>query len=685
MIRLKIFRVVERTARKRLDGGSDGDMAMTDAAVDPTTPAISDLEIADRAPPSTPKRHVLPAVTFSFSGKESPSKTNRIEEGRSSIEPYDPDPFLNPDLDNLRSRSRRSSLAPPPPEGPSQPARSEPQSVATSGLIRSRSFGPSPFTAKHPTTPPEQQILAKRPRRVQRTASQFSKGALPDHLLVRVFRQLKIRELMRLRRVSVHWSRILSSSPDLLRVLDLREYNRQITDKLLVDTICPFVGARPVVIDISNCFHVTDEGFIALATTCGANVRVWRMRSVWDITPQAVLEMANRAKELEEVDLSNCRKVSDNLLARVVGWVVPESPISPPHPHQQTQMMNGRHRASSMRSNYPPPQQQQQQQQQQQAVVQQTPPGTVIGCPKLKRITLSYCKHVTDRSMAHLAVHAASRLESIDLTRCTTITDNGFQHWSIYQFSRLQRLCLADCTYLTDNAIVYLTNAAKCLKELDLVSAIHPPVPILILPPPNNHTLNNLLNRYANDWYLMNIQSFCCALSDTATEVLSLGCPQLVSLKLSFCGSAVSDSSLRSIGLHLLDLQELSVRGCVRVTGVGVEAVVEGCHRLTMFDVSQCKNLQRWLDAGGIQRCRKVWKRNVRFEVVAGDGGMGVDHGGDVVVGGSGGRKSVGAVGGGVVGGGGGRAKGDGVGMGIGGSSLLAAAAAFRGARSQTF
>ena len=110
-------------------------------------------------------------------------------------------------------------------------------------------------------------------------------------------------------------------------------------------------------------------------------------------------------------------------------------------------------------------------------------------------------------------------------------------------------------------------------------------------------------------------QSFCCALSDTATEVLSLGCPSLESLKLSFCGSAVSDSSLRSIGLHLLELKELSVRGCVRVTGVGVEAVVEGCNRLEMFDVSQCKNLQRWLDAGGEERSRRVYgRKKLKFE-----------------------------------------------------------------------
>jgi F-box/leucine-rich repeat protein 7 len=117
------------------------------------------------------------------------------------------------------------------------------------------------------------------------------------------------------------------------------------------------------------------------------------------------------------------------------------------------------------------------------------------------------------------------------------------------------------------------------------------------------------------------VKSFCCALSDTATEVLSLGCPLLQSLKLSFCGSAVSDSSLRSIGLHLLELEELSVRGCVRVTGVGVEAVVEGCSKLKIMDVSQCKNLLGWLNAGGVERVNRRWlgrggrKRGVVFEV----------------------------------------------------------------------
>lgn len=91
--------------------------------------------------------------------------------------------------------------------------------------------------------------------------------------------------------------------------------------------------------------------------------------------------------------------------------------------------------------------------------------------------------------------------------------------------------------------------------------------------------------------------------------MLSLSAPHLTYLNLSFCGSAVSDSSLRSISHHLTALRELSVRGCVRVTGVGVESIIEGCWRMEVLDVSQCKNLTPWLDAGGIQRTRNRGKR----------------------------------------------------------------------------
>lgn len=428
-----IRRQVEATAKARYGKPKDEDVTMVD--VDSTTPFIKDLQIGDRSPKS--KVQDLPQVTFTPSKPLSPPHQPSLGEEKDAVESTDtdPDPFLSIDMDNMRSRmSRRSSWAPIPIDPTSSPSEG---GEVESPLSRSPGSTLQSFT--HPITPPqESQLRSKRPRTLHRRASEFSQGLLPDKILVRIFKNLDIYHLMRLRQVSLHWQKLLTFSNELARDLDLSLYSRYITNDVIIDSICPFIGNRPRTVNLSNCFHMTDEGFNALVAACGANVKSWKMKSVWDITANAVLEMANTAKGLEQVDLSNCRKVSDNLLARIVGWVV-----SDPPPGNRGASRNGT-------TNAPPV-------------------GTVVGCPKLNTLTLSYCKHVTDRSMAHLAVHAHSRLRSIDLTRCTTITDGGFQHWSMYRFARLERLILADCTYLTDNAIVYLTNAAKGLKELDLV------------------------------------------------------------------------------------------------------------------------------------------------------------------------------------------------------------------------
>jgi F-box/leucine-rich repeat protein 7 len=451
-----VRRQVESVAKERLRTSKDDDVRMTDAN---NTPNIDDLAIADRTRLRTTRRKKsVPTVTFNDTiDIDSPVTPTRRDENM--MEPYDPDPFLNVDLDNVRSRSRRGSLAPPTPgsipDSPSSPSKTEfPKSPSPGGSPLSPS--PSFSLPKHTSTPPEIHTDFKRPRLVNRP-SRYGRGRLPDPILTKVLAKLDIHELMKLRAISSHWQKLITESPDVLHDLDLTKYNRKVTDRSLVDIICPFVGSRPRYINISNCFHVTDEGFAELAKTCGPSVRIWRMKSVWDITGPAVLEMVQKAKGLEEVDLSNCRKVGDNLLARVIGWVVPEMPPQMAMAHAQHQaQLNSRKQGKGGANGQPAP--------------QPLPPGTVVGCPKLRRLTLSYCKHITDRSMAHIAVHAANRIESIDLTRCTTITDVGFQHWSVYPFPRLTKLCLADCTYLTDNAIVYLTNAAKGLRRLDLVS-----------------------------------------------------------------------------------------------------------------------------------------------------------------------------------------------------------------------
>ncbi|BFZ55444.1 hypothetical protein PYCC9005_002485 [Savitreella phatthalungensis] len=186
----------------------------------------------------------------------------------------------------------------------------------------------------------------------------------------------------------------------------------------------------------------------------------------------------------------------------------------------------------------------------------------------LDELDLGYCKHITDRSMHCIAVHAAQRLKVLKLSRCTSITDAGFGYWSYSPrgFPHLHTLVLRDCTFLTDNAVVALTNTCTALQHLDL--------------------------------------SFCCALSDTSVEVLSLGLPGLISLHLAFCGSAVSDASLNRVAHHLRDLQRLSVRGCVRVTDTAVDAIVSGLEALRWLDITQCRNVTRRPNVADLRRGR---------------------------------------------------------------------------------
>ena len=432
---------VEITAKRRLKEASDNDVIMKDVDA---APDLDELAIGDTWTKAH-KQQAPPRVTFNDAEVSSPHRPSKLEE-KPVLRPSDPDPFVSFSLDKVRSRSRRGSLAP-----------ISPEEISTDGRKKSASPRSSPRSSRTGTPSPSEQkggqlfsdpfATSKRPRPRQRASKGTNRGAVSDKMLITIFKYMGLSELIRLRAISLHWQQLLTKSPELFHYLDLSIYNRKITDQVLSKSICPFVGARPRIIDVSNCFHITDEGFNALASICGTNVRAWRMKSVWDVTAPAILEMANIAKGLQEVDLSNCRKVSDTLLARIFGWVVPHSPA---HHHTKERPTLNTRVSSSQNTGQPAP-------------------GTVFGCPELKSITLSYCKHVTDRSMHHIASHAASRIEYVDLTRCTTITDTGFQYWGNAQFSRLRKLCLADCTYLTDNAIIYLTNAAKGLQELDLV------------------------------------------------------------------------------------------------------------------------------------------------------------------------------------------------------------------------
>ncbi|TPX16370.1 uncharacterized protein E0L32_004019 [Thyridium curvatum] len=287
---------VEQTAKTRYQKSDDGDLEMEDVGHREST--------ADAQRPATPQRRLsLPQVVFTTPSKPA-SPANDESETR---QPSDPDPFLSVDMENLRNR-RRNSLAPPTPQ--SEP--SSPPSSIHGSRVNSIDSSPLKFFTFPPPTPTEDEagpykkarILPSRPRTATSEIPQ-----LTDEVLVGIFQQLNFMELIRMRAVSRHWRQLLSESPKLCTHVDLSPFNRQISDWALVNIVAPFIGTRPVEIDISNCFHVSDEGFQALWKRCGQNVKVWRMKSVWEVSATQILDMSENAKGLEEIDWSNCRKL----------------------------------------------------------------------------------------------------------------------------------------------------------------------------------------------------------------------------------------------------------------------------------------------------------------------------------------------------------------------------------------
>lgn len=366
----------------------------------------------------------------------------------------------------------------------------------------------------------------------RRRSSVLSTGPLPDRVLLKIFELLPLHELMKLRIICRRWRQLLYVAPGFFETLDLKPYNTSIDDNALIQ-ITDFVGSRPKVIDISDCFHITDLGFCYMVNEIGMSgfIQIIKMRSVWDVSAMAIMDVAvpSIGHHIVELDLSNCRKVRDDVVERLIGWKNKQQPEN----------------TTSARRN----------------LLEDPVPGmeefdnhetAAIGCANLKILNLGYCKHLTDRSMYHIALHANDRVESLDLTRCTAITDAGFAYWAYQPFTKLRKLKLSDCTFLTDKSIVAIASSAQGLTFLDL--------------------------------------SFCCALTDVSIEVLCLGCPNLQHLDLSFCGSAISDSTLLAISTHLRNLESLVIKGCVRVTRAGVDALLSSSIPLRYLDISQCRN-----------------------------------------------------------------------------------------------
>lgn len=332
----------------------------------------------------------------------------------------------------------------------------------------------------------------------RRRSSVLNVGPLPDSIFLKIFQLLDLKSLMKSVRVCLRWKQLIYLSTSLFKVLDLKPYGKEMNDDLLVK-ITKLVGSRPEIIDITNCYHITDEGFSFLINEISirGNIKEIIMENNWNISAMALMDLSISCRNLMKLGLSNCRKVKDDVMLKLIG----------------------------------------------------TKGDYSSGCHNLQDLRLGYCKYLTDKTMDHIINNSSDVLVNLDLTRCTTITDNGFMNFNNNIFTRLKRLILKDCTFLSDIVVERITLSCPNLEVLDL--------------------------------------TFCCMLTDYSLKLLGFRCKKLIDLNLSFCGAAVSDYSLTELK-PLINLNYLSIKGCVRVTREGVDMLLTELKNLKELNLLQC-------------------------------------------------------------------------------------------------
>ncbi|KAF9357347.1 hypothetical protein BGX26_003895 [Mortierella sp. AD094] len=454
---------------------------------------------------------------------------------------------------------------------------------------------------------------------------------LDESILVRILNALPLGRLLKARRVCKGWNKLILEHDDILQDVDLSQYKKIVTDAVLMDLCTTILSRNPrraTRVSLRDCFLVSDKGLVMLATNMPA-VEDLDLHSCWNVTDAGFRSLGLHCPELRSIDFSNCRKLGDEtiyglypkevmeninqlpkkkLVEAVLGphaEVYPEledtmkqDRLSADVSMDETQALMARRPSVEMESTLEKQSSQESESKSPLAMDVESPrsspaPNAAVsgprGCPLLARLNLSYCKNLTDKSFIHLSLYGSKQLEYLNLQRCTTITSEAFISLDLANkrtiqrnyindgaghdtpahegynplmepcFPKLRELHLSDCTFLTDHAIVAL---APNMPRLQVVSF-----------------------------------SFCCALTDIAIEALCESCLHLKKMDFSFCGSAVSDSSLYQMarfdalepGKH--SLQELEIRGCVRVTERGIREVLSGCANLKKLNISNCSGI----------------------------------------------------------------------------------------------
>lgn len=248
------------------------------------------------------------------------------------------------------------------------------------------------------------------PRRGAQCKFSLINCKVPDNIILRILADLGLRDLVKCCRVSRRWNKLVKGSEKLFRALDFRPLARQLDDRTLVSIAC-LAGARPRIIDLSGCYHITDRSFypaMRAMAACG-NLAQISLCDNWNLSPRALIDLCTMCGAVRRLDLSNCAGVTNTVVLEIIS-----------------------------------------------------------NCPLLEELDLSYCKRITDKTMAQFARWKNPHLTKLRLARCTAISNTGFCYWCSANFPNMRELVLRDCVSISDSALSAIAAACRNLTALDL-------------------------------------------------------------------------------------------------------------------------------------------------------------------------------------------------------------------------
>jgi len=99
----------------------------------------------------------------------------------------------------------------------------------------------------------------------------------------------------------------------------------------------------------------------------------------------------------------------------------------------------------------------------------------------------------------------------------------------------------------------------------------------------------------------------CVRIGDDGLEALTNGCKRLTKLNLSYC-NRITDRGMEHIS-HLGELSDLELRGLSNITSIGIRSVAISCQRLADLDLKHCEKIDDsgfWALAFHSQNLRQV-------------------------------------------------------------------------------